>query len=397
MPLRGRGLDERTQQFMPLKPETMAAASSNRDPTLAVHWIVEGVSWSDEGRWTSQLASNRYRAVAPAQWLSDQGHRMDFIAQHRWKVERQDAVDAIVVGKLIPYGDDPRQRQRIGDHVLDEATEARRRGAAVIADFCDDHFEHATLGSYWRRLAQAAHVCVAGSEAMARALLPHAAGPVHVIGDPLVSPRGAPRVYRRAGALTRLLGRVSSRAPTARLNLVWYGEASNWPAMQSWAEHLAPLAKEQAFDLTVVTRPDEAILAYAKGYNRRHRPLSEIEVVPWSEPAQWRAVDAADIVLIPVDLADRKRTVKTGNRLTDALHAGRHVIASPLEAYQPFAAAVSLTDAPLDALRRYLAAPDHILAGLTAGQQAADAACAPAVIGQAWLDALRAGQAQARA
>lgn len=91
----------------------------------------------------------------------------------------------------------------------------------VIADFCDDHFDRLKDGAYWRRLAELATTCVAGSQEMAERVRYYARAPVHVVADPIGSPGSEPAVYRAVGALTGLLrGLLPGGAKASPLKLV---------------------------------------------------------------------------------------------------------------------------------------------------------------------------------
>lgn len=357
---------------------------------LRIQWIVDGVSADGAGGYRSQLASNRYRAILPAQELAAQGHEVSFISAETWRWPGQTArPDVVVIGKLLPGKDEARFAQ-LSQALLAGAAAATADGVAVVADFNDDHFDHSLLGPHWRALAAAASVCVTGSDAMAAAVRRHTARPVLVVGDPLGSPTGAPRVFTRAGRLSRFTrALMPGGGGHQRLKFAWYGNPVNWAAMQKWAEALVPLAAEQPFIIWAVTAPMMPIGTFIDEYNRRHGPDAAMELVTWDEATQWAVVADADVVLIPSDPQDPKKIVKTGNRMTDALNAGRHVIASPLPAYQPYAAFVALSDDPLAAARAYLADPQAALAAIGRGQAAAAGRSGPEAIAAEWLRAFK--------
>jgi SAM-dependent methyltransferase len=357
-----------------------------------IEWVVDGVTGDTASGWTSQLASNRYRAILPAQELLAQGHSVQLVAAAEWRVEAgqlgQSTPDAIVIGKLLA-GKDMARFAQVSASVLAQIQAATHRGIPVLGDFNDDHFDHPVLGSHWRALAKTVEACTVGSDAMAARVRQFTDRPVHVIGDPIGSPYASPRVFSRSSGVARwaqsLLPGAASRS---RLKFVWYGNGVNWPEMQDWAQKLAPLAQEQAFVIWAVTAPQPAILSFADEFNRRHGSDAIIEIVPWDEATQWAVVADADIVLIPSSPGDTKKAVKTGNRLTDALNAGRYVIASPLPAYAPFAPYSTLTDDPVAAIREYLSAPSDALKRIEAGQVAAGSAAGTQAIVASWLAAI---------
>lgn len=365
---------------------------------LLIHWILEGVVGAPGAAATSRLASTRYRAILPSRWLQENGHRIEFIDQQTWRARQTDPpADVVVIGKLPSGGDRSDLRRQVGEHVLAQAGIARQLGVALVADFNDDHFDHPTLASYWRSLAQAVDVCVVGSEAIAETLRRWTDRPVVRIDDPLGSPRGEPRVFRRRPALARALGRLLPGHREPPLRLAWYGNGRNWPAMQAWAEQLAPLARQQAFRLRAVVGPlQPSAKAAVEDFNGRHGAAASIELTPWSESAQWSVVAESDAVLIPADATDPTGASRTNNRLTDALHAGRAVVASPLPSYMRYAEVAMLTERPLDALQAYLADPDAALRILRQGQTLAAEAAGPSSVGKAWLTSFEQARAAAQ-
>lgn len=358
---------------------------------LSILWLVDGVEGREPAEWRSPLASNRYRAILPARALIAAGHRVELRPLEGWRFAPEASrPDAIVVGKLLPSAD-PARFPAVSRALLAQLDAAVAAGQRVLADFNDDHFDRPDVGAYWRALARSVCLCVAGSDTMAARLRGLTPAPVFVVGDPLASPRGEPRVFQRpAGAGRWVRGLLGGSATAPRLKLVWYGHPANWPAMRTWLSALEALRATQPYLLWVVTQPHPQVQADLEAHNRRAAPGGLAELLPWDEATQWATVADSDVVLIPSDPADPKKAVKTSNRLTDALHAGRLVIASPLPAYQPYAAQAVLTDDPLAALQRMLAEPAEALARVREGQSAVLARCGVEAIAAAWAEACRA-------
>ncbi len=356
---------------------------------LSIDWVVHGVSGDEASGWSSSLASNRYRAILPAKSLIELGHRVRFIDAASWQgPDRQSPADVVVIGKLLP-GSSTALHAAVGNAILRYVKASQEAGIPVLADFNDDHFDSSVTGFYWRSLANSVDVCVAGSSRMAERMQSVTSRPTQVVGDPVASPLGPPKVFRAPGVVARWArGLLQPQGSSSRLKLVWYGSETNWKAIQAWAEAIAPLARDQRFILWVVTRELDAIDAYVRGFNQRFGPQALMELVPWDEASQWAVVADADAVLIPSVPSDAKKAVKTGNRLTDALHAGRHVIASPLPSYQPYDPYVTLTDDPLQALKQYLARPDEVLARVVKGQEHVRVKSSREQTALAWLEVL---------
>lgn len=366
---------------------SMAPAEGQRP--MHVVWVVDGVEGSEEEGYRSNLASNRYRAILPAQAMREKGHRVTFVSAKDWRWQPENAPDVVVIGKLLAGRDAARYRE-VSEQVLKQVGAAVQAGTPVIADFNDDHFDHPLMGGYWRQLARLATVCVAGSDAMAQLLARHTQRPTRVVGDPIASPPGVPRVFRAATGLQRLVSRLLPGSGQQRLKLVWYGNSVNWPAMQRWVQELAPLSQTQPFVLWFVTSPSEAVQSFVRDFNARHAPGALAELFEWDEQTQWDVVRDADIVLLPSDASDPKKNVKTSNRLVDALNMGRAVVASPLPSYQPFANSVRLTDQPLDGVRWWLEQGGKATPQLQQGQGAARALAGLAVVSDAWKNAMEA-------
>lgn len=361
---------------------------------MKIDWIVEGISNQPDGGYTSALASNRYRVIAPAAGLRQLGHQVRFLSIADASAATGDLPDALIVGKLLP-GNDHQAYRAASARVLDLASRLRSQGVAVLADFNDDHFDHPVVGPHWRGLASVVSASVVGSEAMGEAVRRHSKNPTHVIGDPLGSTADVPRVFRRASG-KGLLNRMLPGRARERISLAWYGNPVNLPALQRWAEQLASIAARQSFVLWVVTRVSDGLTQWADLFNAKHAPAAAIEVVPWDEETQWSVVRDADVVLVPSDPADPKKAVKTSNRVADALNAGRYVIASPLPSYLPFSSMAALTDDPVAALDDYLADPDAALHAIMRGQGAAQAMCSANVIAQAWARTVESSVAAVR-
>jgi SAM-dependent methyltransferase len=113
-----------------------------------------------------------------------------------------------------------------------------------------------------------------------------------------------------------------------------------------------------------------------------------MEFVEWDETLQWRLVDEADVVLIPSDASDPAKAVKSANRLTDALHAGRYVIASPIPSYLPYADHAALTDNPVQALHTYMKDPAAARTRIARGQSAVVAEWSPEQVAGLWVRAI---------
>lgn len=158
-------------------------------------------------------------------------------------------------------------------HELMQIGLAKARGAHVIVDFCDDHFD-------WPHYAEAlrlADTVTCPTEEMARRIQAHGKT-AHVIPDPYEYPLRAPHVVG-----TRLL---------------WYGHAVNKASLERVMPDL------EGYELNVVSNFGGA--------------------VPWSYETMLIAFANADIVILPATEA-----YKSANRAVEAIRQGCYVVAEP--------------------------------------------------------------------
>lgn len=200
---------------------------------------------------------------------------------------------------LIPSRHCPGYTYGLGDgdivifpkHVV--SPEAVRRFHGIkLWDVCDDHFDD-VLASYYRRMLKVVDVITCTTDYLAQRIKSICGRDAHVIGDPLEFKSRLPQVSKPK-------------------RLLWYGHSSNLRA-------LAPLDLS-AFELRIITN--------AEG---RH-------FTPWSLDAMREGLDWCDCVIIPV-LEDGKgpaKAAKSSNRMTEAINAGRYVVANPMPAYSDY-------------------------------------------------------------
>lgn len=369
-----------------LTPSAQTAA------VLKIDWLVDLMDGDWNRGFTSIYASNRYRVIIPATGLRALGHRVRLLPMATWSAQHEPPdlrPDIVVVAKLFR-----REGEKFGsvsERVLTAIAAARSSNIRVIADFCDDLLDHPDYGAHWRALSTSVDACLAGSDELAKAIRGHSTVPVHVVGDPIAAPRLEPRVFRRPSWIHSVIQRwLGAQSAPRRLRLVWFGHPSNSPPALEWAARLLPLSERQPWVLTLVTTRLPDIERLVQAFNQQHAPRALLRLVPWSEAAQWEAVQDADAVLIPGGPQVAVPRAKTSNRLTDALASGRFVVASPIPAYLPYGAYVAITEDPLAALNSYLSDPGKALAKVTAGQAAAEQRASQPVITAHWLGALKA-------
>jgi SAM-dependent methyltransferase len=292
---------------------------------------------------TSSLASARYRVLIPAQQLGRLGHAVQIASLPPGPVPAgflKVPCDAMVLSKSF-----------FPEH---EALVAamQSQGVKVIADYCDDHFEHPQHGGWYAKLARMADVVVASTEAMAAAIRKHTGREATVITDPVEGRRGQPRFEPRLPAL----------------RILWFGHPTNLGGLTVKAGELQALAARMPVEVTLVTEPSPEAQRTASDLAAASPGRLRGRVVPWSLEATWKSLEEADVVWIPIVESDKK-AVKSPNRLTESLWAGRLVVADSIPAYMPFADLVPVGTGLEKGVMDALGDPARALAGIREAQR----------------------------
>jgi hypothetical protein len=335
-------------------------------------------------------ASVRYRLLLPARAMAHAGIASDILNPQ--DAAAMAAVDlavyrAVVICKHAHH--DPAVAQVLGDRIITLVKKARELGVRTIADVCDDRFEHPLLGAYWRELVGLVDCVAAGSDAMADIARQRTALSVTTISDPVEGERAEPRFAppRRRGWLERLSG-----AGVRPLKLLWYGHQSNLDEVTEFVPRLAAWATTQKMTdgiaLGVVSAPGFGVEDLAGNYNAVCGRFLQISFLPWSAVAQAQALRDCDLVVIPATLDAAQKRVKSANRLTEALWAGRHVLAHPVPSYAEFRDCAWIGGDLLTGLAAALRNPCAVPAQLRAAQEIIRQRYSPEAVGRLWADAV---------
>jgi hypothetical protein len=291
---------------------------------------------------SSDIASVRYRLLIPAQAIP--GSRVTHIgpgANRRTLLERFDGAKVVVFGKFF----DP--------SAVELASALKARGIKVIADYSDDHFAHPVLGPAYRAVANTVDHVVASTPELAYVIKEQTSVSVSVITDPVEGERGDPRAS-------------ASKPP----RLLWFGHPLNLDTLRFGLPQLAD------YSLTLLTAPG----AGAERLGHRFRA--------WSTTALFEELRDCDAVIIPSNPHDPRKAVKSPNRFTEALWAGRFVIAHPLPAYQPLAAFGWVGEDLGEGLAWLLEHPGKAIDRIRTGQDWIAKHCSPEAVGLAWKSAI---------
>jgi SAM-dependent methyltransferase len=259
---------------------------------------------------TSDIASARYRVLIPATHLARRGHAVQIMSLPPGDIPAQarDAqADVAIFAKSFSAAN-----EELASHL-------RARGMRVIADFCDDHFEHPQHAPHFRRMAGIATDITASTAALAESIRKHTGRDATVITDPVEGPRGTPAFEPKLPAL----------------RVLWFGHPSNLVSVIDRADQLKALAARMPIEFTLFTErsPDVERLAGAIAASMPER--LKVRLVPWSLEATWQLLEQCDVVWIPA-ADEAPKMAKSPNRFVESVWAGRLVVADPVPAYRPF-------------------------------------------------------------
>lgn len=318
---------------------------------LRIIWLSFAPLERSAGKTSSGVASVRYRLLLPSAALHAQGADSKVIAfAPGTLLERCHGASAVVLGKLLA-----RDVAREARDALALVAQLRAARVAVLADFSDDHFADPARGEAYRALANAVDAVVASTPGLAEVLRQQTRVPVIVVTDPVEGERGEPR--------------VPGRPP---FRLLWFGHGTNVDTLQPAMQQLHGLP----VDLTLVTAPGTG----AEQMGARFRP--------WSIRAVFDELRQCDAVFIPSNPQDPRKAVKSPNRFTESVWAGRFVLAHPLPAYRELAECGWVGDDLGEGVKWLAANPDQALARIRRGQEVVGERFSPRAVGAAWQSAI---------
>jgi hypothetical protein len=169
--------------------------------------------------------------------------------------------------------------------------EVKTFSGVKLWDVCDDHFDNPAKSRYYRSMLDLADVVTCTTPYLKERIWQLGRDST-VISDPLEFPQRAPKIGFQ--------------------KLLWYGHSSN----------LDPLFELDlsGYDLAIVTNKNEDWC------------------LPWSHENMRKGLEWCDVVIIPVKQETQKASylAKSPNRMTEAINAGRFVVANDMPAYRDY-------------------------------------------------------------
>lgn len=193
---------------------------------------------------------------------------------------------------------------------------------------------------------------------------------INVIPDPIEVRRGEPRF-----------------SPGIPLKLLWFGMlGSHWKALAALLQQdLIRIAEVMPLELHILCEPTtpDAVKRITGSALGRYT----IRVAPWSVSMVEEALAASDIVVFPFDRS-LFSAGKSNNRALQCLHAGRFVVAHPIDSYVELAEYCGVSEDLPTAITAALADPAGSLDRIRRGQEHVAKHYSPAAIGGRWADVI---------
>jgi glycosyltransferase involved in cell wall biosynthesis len=355
---------------------------------MNVCWISRFPSSERDGKPYSVHAAVRLRTLIPIEAMRANGVVANIATiDEQWQlrdVAAAESCQVAVFDQLYPFGSE--QLDVSGVAILEMVDRLQQLGIKTVADIHDNHFGLPGRADYFRRLVQAVDAVVVNSPEMMRTVDVHTRRPIEVVGDPFEGPHGEPTFQPevRRSPLQRLLRRFFPWSNAPRLELAWFGHPTNVGAVYALMPQLLPLARETPIRLALVSAADSGIEEWCELFNFRHGRYCRIVFVPWSLADTWRVLRDCDMCVLPVDVAKESKSAKSANRLVEALRAGRFVVASPLPAYQEFAASARIDENIVQGIQWALDHQAEVVQRIRTGQDAIEKKYSPAAIALRW-------------
>lgn len=342
---------------------------------MKISWITFASLRMENGEIASDMASARYRMLRPGRYLQDQGNAVEFHSvglDVTWDSYPQGALnaDVVIFSKSFNGANE------------DAASFAGTNGAKVIFDVSDNHFINPEFSAHYHAMAALADRVAVPTAEMGKVVLEHTGIIAAVVPDPVEGRRKPPSAMRTAGH--RRFGLFPR--PREAVRLLWFGHSSNMPALLAVIPSLMALTKEYPVALEIVTSRNPLLEGLLSKHATEASKNFRLAFSEWSPQAMENALERCDLVIIPGDPAGGRESVKSHNRLTETLWAGKYAVAHPLPAYQDFIDWAWISEDLMTGIKWALTHPDMVPSQVAQAQAFIKDNFSPAKIGARWLE-----------
>ena len=309
------------------------------------------------------LASARLRGGVASTFALRAGHRNVFLnADDEAAVNSTDfdAVDLCVVTKFMG------KNNALWLDILGRLAKNKRK---ILLDICEYPFvakKNTGIAEFYKKALPYCDVMTVNSTRMQELMAPHLRRPPLVIEDAILEPVQKPAF-----------------APGKILKLLWFGHPTNFNYLGELLPSLKAFSQQQDCQLTIVSSAElkEKVPAVDKRISARF----STRFIPWSFKTQREALADCDLVLIPGDPADPRKSGVSSNRIAETLQAGRFPVATALGSYLPYEQAAWLGKDLIAGIEFAVSQPQEVLARIRRGQALVKATVMPGIVGKQWL------------
>lgn len=310
------------------------------------------------------LASARLRAGVASTFALRAGHRNVFLNGDDPAAVGSvdlDAIDLCVVTKFFGTSN-----SRLWLDVLGRLVKNKRK---VLVDICEYPFvakKNAAISDFYNKALPYCDVMTVNSTRMQELMAPHLGRKPQVIEDAILEPVQKPQF-----------------APGKVLKLLWFGHPTNFKYLAALIPSLKTFSQQQKCQLTIVSSPE--LKDKVPQVDKKLSAHFSTRFMAWSFLSQREALADCDLVLIPGDPADPRKSGASSNRIAETLQAGRFPVAAALGSYLPYEQAAWLGKDLIAGIGFALSQPQEVLARIRRGQALVKATVMPGLVGKQWL------------
>lgn len=340
---------------------------------MRIVWIDNGVVSRLGNGWLSHLASARYRAIIPALELQKNDHSVDILSVSPSSDPEEifsSKLGCLIFGKITT--DSNTTLSEVCEYNLDLVRIAKERNIRVITDIMDNHFRTPVLSGYYRKLAEMSDIIVTCSEEMKDIVYRNTLKQSMVISDPAEGERKVAKFFppKQVSFFSKILSIKNRKQKFTRyLKLLWYGHQSNLATLNLIVPGLEKFAKDVEIELCIVTAPDCGAEKYVENVNNMNIFGYRCHFREWSQIAVWEELDKCDLVVIPSDKDNSKKSGKSPNRIIESFWAGRYVVAHPIPSYMKFEEWAWISDDLITGIKWALSHEDMVSKRINAAQE----------------------------
>lgn len=268
-----------------------------------IHWMIPYNRPDETLIISANLASVRLRLGSVIQTINYNKYELNY------GDNLTNEPDFIVIGKIGNLK--PSQ-----DSWLDQILQKKKSGSKILLDYTDNHLNFdSPLASFYNKILPHIDAAITSSSFLANKLGQEIKIPIEVIPDALEVPIFKPKI----------------KASTFK-NIFWFGHASNIIFLVEFINNLRGL--EHKTTIFILTN-ENGLRVFNRSNLNIDKNLS-IQIGIWSIESMINTAKFCDVVIIPSDPNDPRKSGVSSNRLITALALGLPVAADIMDSYKEF-------------------------------------------------------------